>query len=152
MPRMVELALKWHPAAIVLDPSGAANSMLEPLNQALKAADAADHVGNRLEVTTLTGREAAAGWGMVYDAVSSRPRVLGPGEQRLDRRLRWRPDLHAEALTGSVRSGVKRGLGEGFAWECRTDVDMSPIKALTDAVYGFVVTPKDTVMPWVVYG
>lgn len=149
--RMVELALKWKPAAIVLDPSGATNSMLEPLNRALKTVEATDPAGNQLEVTTLTAREAAAGWGIVYDALSSRPRDLAEGEQRFDRRLFWRSDLHAEALTTSVRCGTKRRLNEGHAWECKTDVDMSLIKAVTDAVYGFVTRPVDVVQPWVMY-
>jgi len=149
--RMVELAQKWKPAGIVLDPSGATNSMLEPLNRALRKVEATDPAGNQLEVTTLTAREAAAGWGIVYDALSSRPRELAEGEQRFDRRLFWRSDVHAEALTTSVRCGTKRRLNEGHAWECKTDVDMSLIKAVTDAVYGFVTRPVDVVQPWVMY-
>ena len=151
--RMVELALKWKPAAIILDPSGATNSMLEPLNRALKTAEATDWVGNYLQVTPLTAREAAAGWGMVHDALSSRPRPHSPDEEVLPagKRLFWRSDVFAEELTTAVKSGTKRSLGEGFAWECKTEVVMSPIKAVTDAVYGFVTRPAEVVQPWVFY-
>lgn len=144
VPRMVELALKWKPAAIVLDPSGATNSMTEELNKALRAAEVKDPAGEFLEVTTLTAREAAAGWGMVYDALSSKKRdKVGEGEEALaGRTLRWRPNGHSEALTDSVRGATKRNLGEGHAWETKTtDVIMSPVKALTDAVFGFVTRP-----------
>jgi len=144
VPRMVELALKWKPAAIVLDPSGATNSMTEELNKALRAAEVKDPAGEFLEVTTLTAREAAAGWGMVYDALSSKKREkVGEGEEALaGRRLFWRSDVFATELTDSVKGGTKRNLGEGHAWETKTtDVVMSPIKALTDGVFGFVTRP-----------
>ena len=143
VPRLVELALKWRPAAIVLDPSGATNTLLEPLNRALVEADAKDAAGEPLQVTTLTARQAAAGWGMVYDALSSKPRQEREGELLPEgKRLFWRSDLHAEALTTSVRCGTRRPLAESFAWECKTAaVDMSPIKAVTDATYAFVTRP-----------
>lgn len=149
IPRMVELALKWRPAAVVIDGAGATNSMTEALNHALTLAEAMDANGNQLQVTTLTGREAAAGWGMVYDALSSRPREKREGEGLPEgKRLFWRSDLHAEALTTAVRQGTKRSLGEGFAWEMKTDVVMSPVKALTDAVFGFVTREPEAVGPW----
>lgn len=143
IPRMVELAQKWRPAGIVLDPSGATNSITEELDKALAAANVRDCVGELLEVRTLTAREAAAGWGMVYDAISSQRRE-NPDEQLAGRRLKWRSDMHAEALTTSVKLGTKRSLGDGHAWECKTSLDMSPVKAMTDAVFGFVTRPVVT--------
>jgi hypothetical protein len=143
IPRMVELACKWHPAAVVLDPSGATNSITDELNKALTEAEAKDANGEPLQVTTLTARQAAAGWGMLYDALSSKPRENVADDEAMlaGRKLRWRSDMHAQALTTSVRQGTKRPLAESFAWECKVATDMSPIKALTDAVYGFVTRP-----------
>lgn len=149
IPRVVELAKKWRPAQLILDPAGATNALTAELNNALKAADVYDFNGNMLEVTLMTAREAAAGWAMVYDALSSRKRE-NPDEQLAGRRLKWRSDVCVEELTDSVRGGTKRPVGEGFAWECKTtSVVMSPIKALTDAVYGFVTRPPDAIEPWV---
>lgn len=148
IPRMVELALKWKPAAIVLDPSGATNTLTEELNKALRRADATDHLGSYLEATTITAREAAAGWGMLYDALSSKRRE-DPDPALGGRRLYWRCDLHAEVLTTSVRQGTERSLGEGRAWECKVETDMSPVKALTDALYGFVTKVPDEIEAWV---
>lgn len=150
VPRMVALAKKWKPAAVVLDPATATNSMTEELNRALKAADVTDAGGNYLQVTTITAREAAAGFGMVVDAMSSARRE---NELLRGRRLFWRPNEHSEALTDAVKGGTKRSVGhEGYAWECKSDVVMSPVKAMTDAVYGFVTAPEPVPEVWAMWG
>ena len=123
--RLVELARRWSPCAISLVGTAAAYTLHPDLVQALKAD------GSRLEVKVMTNREVAAAFGMTVDAIKATD----------SRRLRWRTNEHADALTAAVKGAVKREIGEGSAWDrASSSVDISPLVAMTNAVHTFVST------------
>lgn len=126
--RLVELVLKWRPCAVSLVGTSAAFTLHADLVAKLSEA------GSRLEVKVMTNRELAAGFGMTVDAICARVDQSG-------RRLRWRTDLFGAELTAAVKGAVKREIGEGSAWDrSSSSVDISPLVALTNAVYTFVST------------
>lgn len=122
--RLVELVVAHRPAAVSLVGTAAAFTLYAELSQALKAA------GSLLEVKVMTNREVAAAYGMTVDAIRSTGGA---------RRLRWRTDRHGGALSAAVKGAVGREIGEGTAWDrAHSSVDISPLVALTNAVYTFV--------------
>lgn len=130
VPRLVELAGRNTPVAIVLDEFGPTGSLIP----------AAEEAG--LEVTRLGTAAAARAYGMFYDGIS------GPD---LDGRV-----LHhigQPELTSAIAGAKRRQLGEGFAWDRRAPtVDITPLVAATNALYGYATrAPDDSVEPWGFY-
>lgn len=146
--RLVELCRRWKPCAVVLDAAGAAGSLVADVEERLKPLG--------IELTKLTGRQVAAGWGLFRDGVSSEPDTEDPGyepsieaepepaaeatELVAARKVRVRPH---PALTLAVAGATKRRVGDGTSWDRRSQaVDISPLVAATNAVLGFVTAPE----------
>ncbi len=111
--RLVELAKRWKPAAIVVDPSGPGGSWLTALQEA------------KIEPLLVSGREMAQACGDFYEAVTERADLKHHGQSEL-----------ADALAGAQ----KRPLGDAWAWARKTStVDISPLVAMTLAHYGWTV-------------
>jgi len=107
--RLVELAGKWSPCAIVVDDTGPAGSLIAPL-------EAAD-----LEVVKPSTRARAAADSGFYDAV-------------VERSLRYVP---RPGLDAAVAGAAKRPLGDSWAWARRgLSVDISPLVAVSLARWG----------------
>jgi hypothetical protein len=110
--RLVDLAGKWKPCAIVVDDTGPAGSLVPPLEAA------------GLEVVRPTTRARAAADSAFYDAVA-------------DGTLRYRPGPHGPALVAAVAGAAKRPLGDSWAWARRgLSVDISPLVAVSLARWG----------------
>ena len=107
--RLVELAEKWHPCAIVVDDTGPAGSLVAPLEAA------------ELEVLKPSTRARAAADSGVYDAV-------------VEGSLRYVP---RPALDAAVAGAAKRPLGDSWAWARRgLSVDICPLVAVSLARWG----------------
>jgi Phage Terminase len=110
VPRLVELAAKWQPCAIVVDEVGPAASLIAPLEAA------------ELEVLKPSTRARAAADSGFYDAVTD------------SRSLRYVP---RPALDAAVAGAAKRPLGDSWAWARRgLSVDISPLVAVSLARWG----------------
>jgi hypothetical protein len=147
--RLVELCRRWKPCAVVVDPAGAAGSLIPDIEEGLKPLG--------IELTKLTGRQVAAAYGMFRDGVSSEPDAeddpvhepsidsdpepaSGDVEPVVVRDVKVRPH---PALTLAVAGAAKRRVGDGTSWDRRhQSVDISPLVAATNAVYGFVTAPE----------
>ena len=112
--RLIELNETWRPRAIVIDAAGPAGTLIKPLEDA------------GVTVTQPTTREVAQAAGRFYDlAVQRALRHLGD------------PDL-AAAVAGATR----RKLSGSWAWSrADTSVDISPLVAATEAVWGIENAP-----------
>lgn len=113
--RTAELAKRWTPAAVVVDPSGPAGSLIPDLEAA------------GVTVTTTSAREMAQACGAFYDTA-------------IDRRLRH---LDQPLLNSALGAARKRNLGDSWAWHRRDLTDISPLVACTLALYGHT-TAKQT--------
>lgn len=123
--RAVELVKKWKPARLVVDSGGAAGSLVADL-QAILVPDYLE------EITLLTSRDVAKGYGAFHDAVKVKPDVES-------KRL-WVRDH--PALTAAVAGATTRPIGDGTTWDSRgSTVDISPLRSLTDALQGFLTLP-----------
>jgi hypothetical protein len=116
--RIVELVWAHRPAAVVLDASGPAATLLPDIARLLRESE---H-GNLLaglkdrEVTVVSAKEYAEACGAFFDAVEQDAlRHIGQPE-----------------LTEAVHGGVKRAFGDRWAWSRRdSTVDISPLVAVT---------------------
>jgi hypothetical protein len=109
--RLVELADRWHPCAVVVDDTGPAGSLVAPLEAA------------GLEVVKPSTRARAAADSGFYDAVTD------------TRTLRYRPH---PALDAAVAGAAKRPLGDAWAWARRgLSVDICPLVAVSLARWGY---------------
>jgi hypothetical protein len=109
--RLVELADRWQPCAIVVDDTGPAGSLVAPLEEA------------GLEVLKPTTRARAAADSGFYDAVTD------------SRALRYVPH---PALDAAVAGAAKRPLGDAWAWARRgLTVDICPLVAISLASWGY---------------
>jgi hypothetical protein len=107
--RLVELAAKWAPCAIVIDDTGPAASLVAPLEAA------------ELEVLKPSTRARAAADSGLYDAVA-------------EGSLRYVP---RPALDAAVAGAAKRPLGDSWAWARRgLSVDICPLVAVSLARWG----------------
>lgn len=118
-----------NPCAVVIDPGAPQGSVI------------ADVQAAGVEVTTMSSRDVAQAFGMIYDAATS--------ENAEDRNVvhigQKEPDL---ALQGADT----RKVGDGSAWEVRTEgTDITPIRSMTDALWGLATkgNEADAVEPWV---
>jgi hypothetical protein len=112
--RVAELAHRWRPCAVVMDPGSHAGALVEPVEQLGVAV-----------VRPFTARDAAAACSQFYDGVTQAE-------------LRWRPGDHGGALTAAVAGAKTRRLGDAWAWDrVNAVVDISPLTAVTLAGWGF---------------
>lgn len=125
VPRLVDLAARNKPVAIVMDEFG-------PTGSLIAAAEEAD-----LEITRVGMAAVARAYGMFYDAVS--------GTDPDSRVLRH---IGQPELTSAVAGAKRRPLGEGFAWDRKqATVDITPLVAVTNALYGYATRPQDDDSP-----
>lgn len=114
--RLVELAARYEPCAIVLDPGAAAGSLLPELVEA------------GVEVKTPTMREVGQACGALYDSVEAETlRHIGQ-----------------EPLDDAVKGAKKRPLGDAWAWDRKnSSIDITPIVSSTLALWGWSVHHND---------
>lgn len=153
--RAVELDNRWHPARWVVDPGGAAGFLIPALEE------------QGLTVDTMTGRNVGQAYGMLRSATSTAERGSPPesGETLTGNpaalsdddlpvvvpRLRVRLGRHGVALSAAVEGATTRRVGDGTTWDRKTvKTDISPLVALTNALYGFV-TREAVAEAWVMY-
>lgn len=111
-PRLLELLKAHRKSVVVLDPSSAAGSLISGLT-------AANH-----KPVLVSGREMAQACGQFYDTAQTGG-------------MAWRPGPHEAVVAAAVDAGRKRPVGDAWAWHRRdTSVDISPLVALTLALYG----------------
>jgi hypothetical protein len=108
--RLVELAERWQPCAVVLDDTGPAGSLIAPLEAA-----------GGLEVTKPTARGMAHAAGGLFDAVA-------------EQTMRYVPRA---ALDAAVAGAQQRPLGDGWAWARKgLSTDICPLVAVSLARWG----------------
>jgi terminase large subunit-like protein len=119
VPRLKQLAERWRPCAVVIAPSGPANSLIPE-------AEAAG-----LELAKPSVADIAGACGAFYDATGANPDVDEPASLRhLDQ-----PDLNV-ALAGALT----RDLGDRWLWTRKgITVDITPLVAVTLAGWGLAV-------------
>jgi hypothetical protein len=119
--RLVELAERHRPCAVVMDEFGPTGSLIASAEEA------------GLEITRIKTGDVARAFGMFYDGIS--------GIDRSGRNIRH---LGQPELTSAVAGARKRQLGEGFAWDRRNaSVDITPLVAATNALWGYATRPPD---------
>lgn len=129
IPDLVTLKSSTDPCAIVIDPGSPAGSLVAE-------AEAAG-----LIITSMSARDVAAAFGMIYDAANEADRE-GPDVVHIGQ-----PEVAA-----AVAGAGKRPVGDGHAWDRRNvNTDITPIDALTQALWGLRQAPAPAVMPWVAY-
>ena len=147
--RMVELAAKWRPCRIVVDPAGAVGAVLAELNEAL-----ATIRPKVVELTPMKVRDVCAAYGMIRNGIATMPDPDLPdetpdaGEPAVDesltvpvtptRRVRVRPH---PALSTAVADVLPRYVGGMKAFDWKSTTDLSTLFAATNAVWGIVTAP-----------
>jgi hypothetical protein len=107
--RIVELAEKWQPAAVLYDDKGPAASLAAAIEDA------------GVKLTPVNAAQHAQACGTFYDAVQ-------------DRTLRHHG---TPELVAALRGVVKRPLSDAWAWSRKNStVDISPLVAVTLALWG----------------
>lgn len=146
--RAVELERRWKPTYWAIDAGGAAGFVIPALE------------AEGLTVKSLTTRNVGQAYGMFRSAASSEERgeapesEWAPGLSDEDStvavpRLRIRPGRHAAAVAGAVEGAGTRRVGDGTSWDRRTtNVVISPLVALTNAVFGFMTRPPEVDQPF----
>lgn len=120
--RIAELARRWRPCAVVMDPGSHAGALIEPVEQA----------GVEV-VRPFTARDAAAACSQFYDACQQgQLRHTGQGP-----------------LTAAVAGAQTRLLGDAWAWDRKTpSVDISPLTAVTLAAWGYNRFGRSRIAPY----
>jgi phage terminase large subunit-like protein len=148
--RAKTLTEKWNPRCWVVDPGGAAGSLIGDLVTALTPDDDEDQDGDPayldeergpiVPVVQTKARDVAAATGQFYDAVAS-GRIV---------------HLDNAPLSTALAGARKRELGDAWAWARRgVGVDISPLVAATLAKWGLSVEleePEEEVEPWAEFG
>ncbi len=112
--RIIELRNKWSPVAIALDPAGPAGELLADLESA------------GLTIKSASAREHGQACGALYSS------VVDKAAHHLDDSI----------LNTAVAGAKRRPLGDAWAWDRkRSDVDISPLVAVTLARWAFSATP-----------
>lgn len=127
VPRLVALAARHKPCAIVLDEFGPTGSLIPAIEEA------------GLTVTRIKTGDVGRAFGMFYDAVS--------GSDVGARNLRH---LGQPELTAAVAGASKRSIGDASAWDRRSaGVDITPLVAATNALWGYATRPQEQAAePW----
>lgn len=113
--RLIDLVARWKPSTVVLDPSGPAGSLLVELEAA------------GLPVSKTSGREMEQACGAFYDA------ALAGRLRHLDQPL----------LNSAIGAARKRETSHGaWAWHRRDLTDISPLVAVTLALFGSSLPSK----------
>jgi hypothetical protein len=116
VPRLVALAERWRPCAVVVDATGPAGSLIPGLE------------GAGVEVVKPSAGDAARAAGGLYDLA-----VTG----------QLRHSAHP-ALTAAVAGARKRPLGDAWAWARQGGAVISPLVAATLALWGHATrAPRD---------
>jgi hypothetical protein len=105
----------------------------------------------------MTSRQVGQAYGMFRSATSSAERGEAPESAEaltgapveplsdvgiVVPRIWVRPGRYGAALTSAVEGAATRRVGDGTSWDRKsTSVVISPLVALTNAVYGFVTRP-----------
>jgi hypothetical protein len=105
--RLSELVAKWRPAAVVLDGSGPAGSLLPSLSE------------RGVEVTKASMSDYAQACGAFYDAA-------------VNRQVRHLSQLEFDK---AVAAGRKRPLSDRWAWGRKGSADITPLEAATLALW-----------------
>jgi hypothetical protein len=109
VPRLVDLAERWRPCAVVVDDTGPAGALIPPLE------------ASGVEVIRPTVRARAAADGGFYDAVT-------------EATLRYVPH---PALQAAVAGAATRPLGDAWAWARKgLSTDITPLVAVSLARWG----------------
>lgn len=105
---------KHNPCAVVIDPGAPQGSII------------ADVEAEGVEVTTMSARDVAQAFGMIYDAATS--------ESAEARNV---VHLGQSELALAVQGADKRSVGDGHAWDTRNAAtDITPLRSATDALWG----------------
>lgn len=147
--RAVELNKRWKPARWVVDSGGAAGFLIHQLEAA------------GLTVDPMSTRQVGQAYGMFRSATSSdeqgsvpesgesltgSPAESGGEPDAVVPKLKVRPGRHGAALAAAMEGAATRRVGDGTSWDRKTtSVVISPLVALTNAVFGFVTRPADEV-------
>ena len=122
--RMVELAERWSPCRVVLDPAGPAGSLLADLERKLAPLG--------VEVTKPTTREAAHAAQGLFDAVKERTLT----------------HLDDAPLASALAGAQKREIGDMWLWARKgLSVDICPLVAGSLALWGFATRPEPEPAP-----
>jgi hypothetical protein len=124
VPRLRELQDRHRPLAVIVDPAGAAGSLVPELEEAgfSSVGATADPAPSGRTLVKPTARDAAQACGLLYDAVTDAGSLRHLGQ----------PEL-AAALAGATR----RPLGDAWAWDRKgSGVDITPLVAATLAHWG----------------
>lgn len=132
--RVLQLAERWNPVAIVLDAKSPTGSMLADLRAGLKQRLNDGRIEREIPLLTPNINEICQACGWFYDAV------------RYDRLVHLGDKAMAYALAGAT----KRMIGGSWAWDrLSMDEDISPLYAGTLATHGFNVEGrKEEPAPW----
>jgi hypothetical protein len=129
--RLVELQQRWKPLVTVVRSRGPAGFLVPELEAA------------GVEVTNLNSSEGAQACGLVYQSVTDTKSLRHLGQ----------PEL-AAALAGAARKPV----GDAWTWAATDSgysAALSPLYALTDALWGFVsrahLKDDPPAVPWATY-
>jgi hypothetical protein len=149
--RAAELNARWKPAAWIVDAGGAA-SFLIPLLEA-----------EGLTVVTMSSRQVGQAYGMFRSATSSAEQGKAPEssegltgepvgsleEPVVVPKIKVRLNRHGAALTAAVEGAATRRVGDGTSWDRKSsNVVISPLVALTNAVFGFVTREIESDQPF----
>lgn len=149
--RAAELDARWKPATWVVDAGSAAGFVIPHLESA------------GLAVVKMSSRNVGQAFGMFRSAASSQEQgsasessesLTGEPAGSLEEPLRvpkvWiRPNRHSAALAEAVEGAATRRVGDGTTWDRRSNnVVISPLVAVTNAVFGFATREIPTDQPF----
>lgn len=121
--RVAALVEKWQPCAVVVDETGAAGSLIDPLRQA------------GVDVLIPTARDVAAAAGRFFDACQPETSSIRHRGQ--------------DALDAAVAGAATRPLGDAWTWDRRTrGSDITSLVAVTLALWGFEETGQGGPLIW----
>jgi hypothetical protein len=119
--RLAELHARWSPCALVIDPKRQANTLIPGLEAA------------GVEVIKTTAREMAQACGQFYEAAVDSKTLRHLGQP---------------ALNAALARATKRDLEGAWAWDGRTDADISPLVAVTLAAWGHATRKQAPTQPF----
>lgn len=142
--RAVELNKRWSPARWVIDAGGAAGFLIPTLLEA------------GLPVEPMSARNVGQAFGMFRSASASLEQGSAPesaetltgapgdlAEEEFTVPKLWvRLNRHGAALSAAVEGASTRRVGDGTTWDRKSSATViSPLVAVTNAVWGFVTKP-----------